>query len=76
MKNNPENADGGLFVADFDVAPDEKVEKFAIGPDFAEAQLEKAAGRLDANSGRGDGMERECGGRWRDGSHAFANENS
>src|SRR5216684_95754 len=59
LQNDPEDTDGGLFVADFDVAPDEEVEEFAVGPDFAEAKLEKAAGRLDANSGGSAGMERE-----------------
>jgi hypothetical protein len=71
LENHPEDADGGLFVADFDVAPDEEVEEFAVGPDFAEAKLEEAAGRLDANGGGGAGMEREGGGGLRDGCHAF-----
>ena len=63
LENDPEDADGGLFVADFDVAPDEEVEELAVGPDFAEAELEEAAGRLDANGGGGAGRERE-GERW------------
>jgi len=71
LQDDPEDADGGLFVADFDVAPDEEVEEFAIGPDFAEAELEEAAGRLDANGGRGAGVQRKSGGGVRDGGHAF-----
>src|SRR6266852_978030 len=56
LENDPEDADGGLLVADFDVAPDGEVEELAVGPNFAEAKLEKAAGRLNANGG---GRERE-----------------
>ena len=70
MENDPKDADGGLFVADFDVAPDEEVEEFAVGPDFAEAELEEAAGRLDADGGGSAGMERKGGGGLRDGCHA------
>src|SRR5882672_9634607 len=69
LEDDPEDADGGLFVADFDVAPDEEVEEFAVGPDFAKAELEKAAGRLNANGG-GSAVERESGGGLRDGCHA------
>ena len=67
LENDPEDADGGLFVANLDVAPDEKIEELAVGPDFAEAQLEEAAGRLDADGG---GAEREGDGGWRRGGHA------
>src|SRR5882672_10649447 len=67
LENDPEDADGGLFVADLDVAPDEEIKEFAVGPDFAEAKLEKAAGRLDADGG---GTEREGGVGWRGGGHA------
>ncbi len=74
LENDPKDADDGLFVADFDVAPDEEVEKLAVGPDFAEAKLEKAAGRLDANGGGGAGMQRQSGCGWRDGGHACSNE--
>ena len=73
LENDPEDADGGLFVADFDVAPDEKIEEFAVGPDFAEAQLEEAAGRLDADGG---GREREGNVGWRSGGHAIGCKNS
>src|SRR5260221_11611757 len=69
LDNHPEDADDGLLVADFDVAPDEKVEQFAIGPNFTEAKFEEAAGRIDANGGRGAGVERKGGGL-RDGGHA------
>src|SRR5713101_3581978 len=61
LENDPEDTDGGLLVADLDVAPDEKVEELAVGPDFAEAKLEEAAGRLDANGGGGAGVQRESG---------------
>jgi len=47
LQDDPEDADGSLFVADLDIAPDEEVEELAVGPDFAEAKLEKAAGRLN-----------------------------
>ena len=70
MNNHPEDADDGLLVADFDVAPDEKVEEFTVGPDFAEAKLEEATGRLDANGGGGAGVERKSGAGLRDGGHA------
>jgi len=61
LQDDPEDADGGLFVADLDVAPDEKVEELAVGPDFAQPKLEEAAGRLDANGGGGAGVQRESG---------------
>src|SRR2546425_641136 len=70
LQNDPEDADGGLFVADLDVAPNEKVEEFAVGPDFAEAKLEEATGRLDSNGGGGAGVERESGAGLREGGHA------
>jgi len=44
LQDDPEDADGGLFVADLDVAPDEEVKELAVGPDFAETKLEEAAG--------------------------------
>src|SRR6266436_7322233 len=69
LENDPENADGGLFVADLDVAPDEKIKEFAVGPDFAEAELEKAARRLDANGRGGPGRERKSDAGLRDGCH-------
>ena len=71
LQDDPEDADGGLLVADFDVAPDEKVKELAVSPDFAEAKLEEAAGRLDANDGRSAGMERESGGGLREGCHVL-----
>src|SRR5260370_37077284 len=70
LDNHPQDADGGLLVADFDVAPNEKVEQFAVGPDFAEAKLEKAAGRLDANSRGGGRVRRGRGGAGGDGGHS------
>jgi len=63
-----ENADGGLFCSDLDVAPDEEIEEFAVGPDFAEAKLEEAAGRFDATVRSGA----EGDGGWRRGGHAVA----
>ena len=62
LNDDPEDTDGGLFVADFDVAPDEEIEEFAGGPNFAEAKLEEAAGRLNADDGRCSGVERKSGG--------------
>ena len=56
LENHPEDADGGLLVADFYVAPDEEVEEFAVAPEFCEAELEGGARRLDADDG---------GGRWK-----------
>src|SRR5258708_3130748 len=53
VEDDPEDADSGLFVTYFHVAPDEKIEKFAILPDFGEAEFEPALRRLDANFGRG-----------------------
>src|SRR5882724_9806416 len=60
LKNDPEDADGGLFVADFDVAPDEKIEEFAVGPEFREAEMEEAMRGFDA---RDDEMGVRRGGR-------------
>jgi len=51
-------------------APDEEVEEFAVGPDFAEAELEEAARRLDANGGGSAGVQRKSDAGLRDGSHA------
>src|SRR6266403_527950 len=68
LENHPEDADGGLFVADLDVAPDEKIKELAVGPDFAEAKLEEAARRFDAD---GAGRERESNVGWRRGGHAI-----
>src|SRR5262249_2872505 len=48
LEKHPENADRGLFVADFDVAPDKKIKKFAVSPEFGEAEMEEAAPGLDA----------------------------
>src|SRR6266571_3737085 len=62
LENDPEDADGGLFVADLDVAPDEEIKEFAVSPDFAEAKLEEAAGRLNADGGGGARVERERSG--------------
>jgi hypothetical protein len=59
LENDPGDADNGLLVADLDVAPDKEIEEFTVGPDFAEAKLEEAAGRLDANGGGSAGVERE-----------------
>jgi len=59
-----------LFVADLDVAPDKKIKQLAVGPDFAETQLEEAAGGLDPNGGGETGVQRKSGARLRDGSHA------
>ena len=70
MENDPKDADGGLFVADLDVAPDEKIKELAVSPDFAEAKLEEAAGRLDANGGGSAGVERERDAGWRGCGHA------
>ena len=59
LEDNPSDADDGLFVADFNVAPDEEVEELAVSPDFGEAKLEKAARGLNANSGGGARVDRE-----------------
>src|SRR5690242_13734242 len=65
LQDDPEDADGGLFVADLDVAPDEEVKQLAVGPDFAETQLEEAAGRLNADGRRGASVGRERSRLWR-----------
>ena len=65
LQNDPENADGGLFVADFDVAPYEEIKQLAVGPDFAKAQLEEAAGRPDADDRGGARARRKVSGLWR-----------
>src|SRR6266513_1920478 len=76
LQDDPEDADGGLLVADLDVAPDEEVKQLAVGPDFAEAKLEEAAGRLNANGGGGAGVERESDAGFREQGHARSSENS
>ena len=76
MQDDPEDADGGLLVADLDVAPDEEVKQLAVGPDFAEAKLEEAAGRLNTNGGGGAGVERESNAGFRERGHACLSENS
>jgi len=70
LENNPENADGCLLVADFHVAPDEKIEELAVGPHFVETKLEEATRRLDADGGASPGAERERDIGLRDRSHA------
>ena len=65
LQDDPEDADGGLFIADFDVAPDEEIEQLAVGPDLAEAQLKKVAGRFNANGRGGAGARRKESGLWR-----------
>ena len=65
MQDDPEDADGGLFVAYLDVPPDEEVEELAVGPGFAEAKLEETTGRLDAKSDGGAGVEPKSSGFWR-----------
>jgi hypothetical protein len=71
LENDPEDADGGLFVADLYVAPDEEIKELAIGPDFAEAKLEEAAGRLDSNGGSAGGERERRGRGCRERSHAL-----
>src|SRR5882724_6150964 len=39
LNNRPGYAQRGLLIAKFDVAPGEKVEEFAIAPNFREAKL-------------------------------------
>ncbi len=57
LKDDPKDANGGLFIADFDVAPDEEIKKLAISPQFGEAEVEKTARRRDA-SDDGSGVAR------------------
>ena len=54
----PGNADGGLTIADCDIALDEEIEQFAVLPHFGEAQLEPAVRRSNADGG-GSGWRRE-----------------
>ena len=72
LQDDPQNADRSLFVTDLDVAPNEEIEEFSVGPDFAEAKLEEAAGRLDAESDGGAGVERKSSGFWRCGERSHA----
>ena len=53
LENDPGDADEGLLVANFDVAPDEEKEEFAIVPEFARAELQPAALRGDMEERRG-----------------------
>ena len=54
LKDDPKDADGGLLITDFYVAPDEEIKEFAVSPKFGEAEIEKAARRCDASD---DGMQ-------------------
>src|SRR6266567_3267536 len=55
LENNPENANGCLLVADFHVAPHEKIKELAVGPHFVETKLEEAPRRLDADGSASPG---------------------
>src|SRR5229473_1442253 len=68
LQDDPEDADGGLLVADLDIAPDEEVKEFAVSPDFAEAELEEATRRLNPDGG---GAERERDVGMREGNHKY-----
>ena len=59
LKDNPKDADGGLLIADLDVAPNEEIKELAVLPDFVEVKLEEAAGRLDAHGDGRTGGKRE-----------------
>jgi len=59
LKDDPQDTDGGLFIADFNVAPDEEIKEFAVGPEFGEAEIEQAAWRFDASH---DGKVARCWG--------------
>src|SRR5215472_16490628 len=65
LQDDPEDADGSLLVADLDVAPNKEIEQLAVGPDFTQAQLKEAAGRLDADGSGGAGARCKGSGLWR-----------
>jgi len=68
LHDYPGDADGGLLVADFDVAPDEEKEQLAILPEFIQAQLKPCAGRLNAQGLRARRAVRQRAGCGRVGS--------
>src|SRR6267143_5959544 len=76
LQDDPEDADGGLLVADLDIAPDEEVKQLAVCPDFAEAKIEEAAGRLNTNGGGGARVERESDAGFRERGHTCLSKNS
>jgi len=39
LEDRPESADDSLFVADFDISPDEKIQEFAIFPEFSQIEV-------------------------------------
>src|SRR5262249_9664981 len=51
LQDDPSDADDGLLIADFNVAPHEEVQEFAVAPELAEAKLEGVAWRLDTDDG-------------------------
>lgn len=51
LEDRPGETEDGLLVADFDVAPDEKVEEFAIVKEFAEIDGDPTAARADFKFG-------------------------
>ena len=76
LENDPEDTNGGLLIADFDVAPDEEIEEFAVGPDFAKAKLKEAAGGLNPNGIGGAGVEQVSDAGSRERGHASSSEDS
>ena len=50
LDNDPEDADDGLLVTYLDVAPDEEIKEFAIGPEFAQVEIKQAARRLNPHA--------------------------
>jgi len=43
LPDDPQRAENGLAIPDFEVAPDEDAEELAVGPDFA--QVKRAPSR-------------------------------
>ena len=54
------DANGGLFVADLDAAPNEKIKQLAVRPKLSQAQLQPFTRRLDTYGQRTMRSVGEC----------------
>jgi hypothetical protein len=51
LQNGPGRANSGLFISNFDVAPDEEIKQLAVFPKFIDGQNPPTAGRSDSRDG-------------------------
>src|SRR5438093_275781 len=48
LNDGPQRAEYGLFVADFDIAPDEEVQQLAVAPELRQVHALPRSRRLDS----------------------------